>query len=148
MNSGPAQDDATATRVGIAVVEREGTFLVGIRPEGRPLAGMAEFPGGKCDPGEPPAACAIRECLEETGLRVEIREPLQEQVHEYSHDLVHLHFFLCTPVAGEPVEANGSFRWCVLQELGELEFPEANGPVVQQLLDRGANLSSGRPPVC
>ncbi|QDU38100.1 8-oxo-dGTP diphosphatase [Maioricimonas rarisocia] len=148
MTTGLAQEDAAPTRIGIAVVEREGRYLVGVRPPGRPLAGMAEFPGGKCELGESAAACAVRECLEETGLRVEIRELLNEQVHEYPHDVVHLHFFLCAPVSGEPREANGTFRWCVLQELAELEFPDANGPVVQQLLDRAANLPGGRPPVC
>ncbi|MFG0335817.1 MAG: (deoxy)nucleoside triphosphate pyrophosphohydrolase [Maioricimonas sp. JB049] len=148
MNSDNEQTAGNPTRIGIAVVEREGRYLVGVRPPERPLAGMAEFPGGKCDPDESAAACAVRECLEETGLRVEIRELLQEQLHEYPHDVVHLHFFLCSLVSGEPLEANGTFRWCVLQELAELEFPEANEPVVQQLLDRAANLPGGRPPVC
>ena len=56
------------TLVAIAVVEHDGCFLVGVRPEGKPLAGFAEFPGGKVDHGETPEQAAIRECREESGL--------------------------------------------------------------------------------
>src|SRR5262249_13310601 len=60
------------TLVAIAVVEHGERFLVGIRPEGKPLAGFAEFPGGKVNDGETPEAAAIRECDEESGLRIEV----------------------------------------------------------------------------
>ena len=53
---------SSATRIGIAVVESAGQVLVGLRPEGVPLAGMAEFPGGKCEQDETPRSCAVREC--------------------------------------------------------------------------------------
>ena len=49
-------------RIGIAVVEHEGRYLVGTRGPDGPLAGYAEFPGGKCLPDELPEMCAIREC--------------------------------------------------------------------------------------
>ncbi len=58
--------------IAIAVVERDGQFLIGLRPEGESLAGYWEFPGGKLDPGEQAADAARRECLEETGLEVRI----------------------------------------------------------------------------
>jgi 8-oxo-dGTP pyrophosphatase MutT (NUDIX family) len=58
-----------ATRIGIAIVEHAGRFLVGVRGDGSPLSGKAEFPGGKCHENESPAECAVRECLEETGWR-------------------------------------------------------------------------------
>ena len=56
--------------VGIGIIRREGRFLVRQRPEGTVYAGFWEFPGGKCEPGESPAAATARECLEETGLTV------------------------------------------------------------------------------
>ena len=57
-------------RVAIAIVEQNGQFLVGVRPESVPLAGFAEFPGGKVHDDETAAAAAVRECHEETGLQV------------------------------------------------------------------------------
>ena len=59
-------------RVAIAIVEQNGQFLVGVRPESVPLAGLAEFPGGKVHDDETAAAAAVRECREETGLQVVI----------------------------------------------------------------------------
>eukprot|EP00913_Durusdinium_trenchii_P035339 g33069.t1 len=55
--------------IGIAVVEHAGQYLVGVRGDDGPLPGKAEFPGGKCRAGEMPRDCAVRECLEETGLQ-------------------------------------------------------------------------------
>ena len=53
---------ADIKRIGIAVVEHAGRYLVGIRGPDVPLAGYAEFPGGKCLPNESPEDCAVREC--------------------------------------------------------------------------------------
>lgn len=50
-----------AVRVGVAVVEQSGRFLVGVRESTAVLAGMAEFPGGKCLPGEAAMSCAVRD---------------------------------------------------------------------------------------
>ena len=50
--------EQTHKTIGIAVVEYQGRFLVGIRPPGASLAGFAEFPGGKCEEAEAPAAAA------------------------------------------------------------------------------------------
>ena len=59
----------TTIVVAAAVVERDGQFFVTRRQAGAHLEGYWEFPGGKCDPGEPLAACLIREIREElTGL--------------------------------------------------------------------------------
>ena len=56
--------------VGIGIIRRGDRFLVRQRPAGTVYAGYWEFPGGKCEPGEDPAAATARECLEETGLTV------------------------------------------------------------------------------
>lgn len=124
-------------RIGIAVVEQEGWYLVGTRPEGAPLAGYAEFPGGKCEPGESPEECAVRECREETGLLVRGERLLLRQAHCYAHGAVDLSFWLCRPV--EPVVLTAGcrgFRWCPAIELSALRFPEGNASVVQLLVKR------------
>jgi mutator protein MutT len=125
------------TRIGIAVVEHHERYLVGVRGESGPLPGNSEFPGGKCHAGETPAAAAIRECFEETGIRVEIIEPLLEREFDYPHGRVDLRFFLCRPAAGcDVTQLRGSFCWIPSRELSSLRFPEANAPVVDRLLDR------------
>ena len=122
----------TAVPIGISVVERDGRFLVGVRPEGVPLAGYAEFPGGKCEPGETPEACAVRECREETGLVVEPVGLLERRTWDYPHGRVELSFVLCRPVGDE--EPAGPFGWVPRAELAGLRFPEANAVVVEGLI--------------
>lgn len=124
------------TRVGIAIVEHAGRFLVGVRPEGTPLAGAAEFPGGKCDPGETPAACAERECLEETGVTVTAVECLETRTHTYPHGTVEVHFWRCHPTTMTE-SLLGTFRWVETKELASLPFPEANASVLQKLITKG-----------
>ena len=83
--------------IGVSVVEYQGQYLVGIRGAQGPLAGYAEFPGGKCLPNERPADCACRECYEESGLAVNSVRLLLNAAFEYSHGTVDLHFWLCVP---------------------------------------------------
>jgi mutator protein MutT len=125
----------SVTRIGIAVVESNGKFLIGVRGPDGPLPGFHEFPGGKLHPGETPEACAVRECLEETGLDVRVAEHLWQCRHEYAHGPVELHFFLCHPAAGGLPHA-GRFEWRPADELPQLNFPEANAAVVKRLTSR------------
>lgn len=121
-----------AIRVGVAVVEQAGRFLVGIRESTTVLAGKAEFPGGKCLPGETATSCAVRECQEESGLLVEPVRILSVVEHDYPHGRVQLEFVLCRPLEDLVTEAN-RFRWVERAELTELEFPAANRDLVRQL---------------
>jgi mutator protein MutT len=119
--------------IGIAVVERDGRYLVGVRPDGTPLDGYAEFPGGKCEPGEPPDACAVRECREEAGLDVEPVRLLDRRTWDYPHARVELSFFLCRPIDAKLPAAQ--FRWVSREELAALRFPEANAVVMKSLTE-------------
>ncbi len=124
MTSSPKQ-------VGIAIVEHGGTCLVGIRGPDQVLAGSAEFPGGKCEPGESPGDCAVRECREETGLAVIAERLLYQVEFRYPHGDVTLHFWLCRPSDCLQVGADHrGFRWVPLEELGSMNFPEANQAVI------------------
>ncbi len=119
------------TQIAIAVVEHGGCFLVGQRAEGKSLAGYAEFPGGRVETGESPEQAAVRECLEESGLNVEVAGSYDAQLHDYDHDHVHLHFFACRLVGdGMPTQP---FRWVPRQRLLDLQFPEANGELLRVL---------------
>lgn len=119
------------TRIAIAVVEHQGRYLVGRRPEGVRFAGYAEFPGGKVEADETPEAAAVRECREETGLAVEVAATLQ--VVEDGPANLQLHFLDCRAVEEQPSPVE-PFRWVTRDELAECQFPPANAGVVEQLL--------------
>jgi mutator protein MutT len=121
------------TSIAVAVVERDGHFLVGLRPPGVPLAGYWEFPGGKVKPGETPAQAAMRECHEETGLLVELCGEYPDVVHQYDHDRLRLFFFAarCGPNLAQP---RAPFLWVPRVKLGQLAFPPANAALIAYLL--------------
>lgn len=121
------------TRIAIAIVERPGEYLVGCRPEGVPLAGLWEFPGGKVEADETPREAAAREALEETGITVEVGEEYPLVDYDYAHDRVLLHFFACVP--REPAPApRPPFQWIPLAKLAELPFPPANVEIIKRLI--------------
>ncbi len=123
--------------IGIAIVLSHECVLVGQREQVTHLAGYAEFPGGKCEIGESAAECAIRECFEETGLRVEVVETLHHDVHQYPDRAVDLSFFLCRLVESIEQHPDASpFAWIQLDELSEQNFPAGNHAVLQILADR------------
>jgi 8-oxo-dGTP diphosphatase len=121
------------TQIAVAVIERDGHFLVGLRPPGVPLAGFWEFPGGKIQADETPAAAAIRECREETGLSIELLGAYPEVVHRYDHDRLRLFFFAARCVS-EPAEPHAPFVWLPRAKLRDLAFPPANAALVAYLL--------------
>jgi mutator protein MutT len=121
------------TRIAVAVVEHADRFLVGTRPEGMPLAGYAEFPGGKVREGETPSQAAVRECLEETGMSVTVGQLYDRTVQAYQHGTLELHFFAAEPHDPSQVP-RPPFRWVARQELLALRFPPANKTVLQRLI--------------
>jgi 8-oxo-dGTP diphosphatase len=122
----------SATLIAIAVVRWGDWFLAGPRPEGAPLAGYWEFPGGKVEPEETPPAAAIRECLEETGLHVVVEAEYAACDHDYPHDRVRLRFFDCRPLdTAAPVRP--PFRWIDRRQLAALPFPPANASLIALL---------------
>jgi mutator protein MutT len=121
--------------VGIGLVRRSGAFLVRRRPPGAPLEGRWEFPGGKCEPGESAEQAACRECAEETGLAVRVVALRHRVAHDYPHGRVELYYYDCetTDPAARPDPSSG-FLWVAASEFPSLTFPEANAPVVAELV--------------
>ncbi len=127
---------STPVEIAIAVVERDGMFLIGLRPAGVPLAGYWEFPGGKLQPGEAAADAAVRECLEETGLRVKVQSDYPAVDHSYAHGELRLRFFACALVQEAELAADSRFCWVPRRELSNYAFPPANRELLAALQSR------------
>ena len=95
---GIARPDRPETDVAVGVlIERdatghEGRFLLTSRPEGKVYAGYWEFPGGKFEPGETVAQALSRELQEELGITIGVVHPWRQEVFDYPHARVRLHF--------------------------------------------------------
>jgi 8-oxo-dGTP diphosphatase len=124
------------TRVAVAIVAHDGRHLVGARPDNVPLAGFAEFPGGKVYDDETAVEAALRECREETGLQVVVEREFFSTTHRYDHGLLEIQFFFCRLAGGERSRPISPFRWVTAEELAILEFPAANAAVVKMLLGK------------
>jgi 8-oxo-dGTP diphosphatase len=122
------------TPVGIALIRRGDRYLIRRRPAGTVYAGYWEFPGGKCEPGEDPAAATARECYEEIGLRVVVGPLRHTTIYRYDHGTVELFFFDCCTEdrTAEPTDGSG-FCWVPAAELSGLQFPEANEAILAEL---------------
>ncbi len=123
--------------IAMAVVHRDGAFLIGLRAEGAPLAGYWEFPGGKVRAGETAEEAAVRECLEETGLEVRITGSYPSTRHDYAHANVALWFFAAAPCKQQKPLPD-RFRWVPASELSNYQFPPANARLLERLAEHGA----------
>ncbi len=124
--------------VAAAVIEKNGRFLLTRRLEGTHLAGRWEFPGGKCQPGETHQQALARELAEELAVAAAIGRLILVTTHAYDERTVELHFYQ-TRLLGTPTPQLGqAMRWAAAEELGQLDFPEADAALI-------AMLTRGRP---
>jgi 8-oxo-dGTP diphosphatase len=100
-------------QVAVGVLVRgDGAFLLTSRPAGKPYAGYWEFPGGKLESGEDVRAALDRELNEELGVRVDTAHAWHDEMVDYPHALVHLHFWIVSAWEGELRMLEGqTFSW-------------------------------------
>jgi len=122
-----------ATLVTAAVVERDGRVLITRRLEGTHLAGLWEFPGGKCEAGESLPDCLVREIREELGVGAAVGSEVYRTTYRYGEKALELVFFSCTleddprPLLGQDI------RWVERERLRTIDFPPADAELVVQL---------------
>ena len=120
--------------VAAAVLIDQGRVLLTRRLDGRHLAGMWEFPGGKLEPGESPEDAVVRECAEECGIEVEVVDILDVTHHRYPEKDVLLLFYRCRLVAGEVQHRQvADHAWVAPSELDEFTLPPGDARIVQRI---------------
>lgn len=122
-----------------ALVDKDGRVLVAQRPEGKPMAGLWEFPGGKVKEGETPEFALCREIEEELGI--EVREccftPVAFASHSYTDFHLLMPLYVCRMWKGIITPREGqAVRWHFPNELYKLPMPDADVPLIAQLMER------------
>ncbi|HEY9218672.1 MAG TPA: 8-oxo-dGTP diphosphatase MutT [Phenylobacterium sp.] len=121
-----------------ALVDADGRVLICQRPQGKQLAGLWEFPGGKVEKGETPEACLIREMDEELGIRIShaCLAPFVFASHEYDDFHLLMPLYLCRRWEGQVTRREHSaLAWVKPVKLSDYEMPPADAPLVAWLRD-------------
>jgi 8-oxo-dGTP diphosphatase len=122
--------------VACVLLDPEGSVLLAKRPEGRELAGLWEFPGGKVEPGEMPEEALVRELEEELGVRAKRENlvPLTFVSHAYEDFHLLMPLYLCAQWEGSVVAKEGqALAWVRPDELGHYDMPPADEPLKTSL---------------
>ena len=122
----------------VVLVDADGRVLLAQRPDGKSMAGMWEFPGGKVEPGETPEAALIRELNEE--LDIDTAEsclaPLSFASHAYNDFHLLMLVYVCRKWKGTPrAMEGGALTWVRAARLRDYEMPPADLPLIAVIQD-------------
>ena len=122
----------------VALVDTDGRVLMAKRPEGKPLAGLWEFPGGKVHDDETPEAALVRELDEELGIDIaeSCLAPLTFASHAYEHFHLIMPLYVCRTWKGQVTAREGQdLIWLKPNRLNTLPMPPADIPLVAMIMD-------------
>lgn len=108
-------------------------LLIALRPEGKRLAGLWEFPGGKLEPGETPEVAVQRELMEELGCQVETRQSGPIIMHTYPWCVVRMHSLECVLAPGSPQPSaleHQALAWVRPEKLSSYNLAPADLPLL------------------
>ena len=121
-----------------ALVDADGRVLLAQRPEGKQLAGLWEFPGGKVEPGETPEETLIRELQEEIGITTKIAclAPLTFASHTYDDFHLLMPLYVCRRFEGIARGLEGqALKWVRPKDMRDYPMPPADEPLIPFLID-------------
>ena len=122
----------------VALIDIDGRVLLAQRPEGKSMAGLWEFPGGKVEQGETPEVALIRELEEELGINTwqSCLAPLSFASHSYPDFHLLMPLFACRKWEGTPASREGqALKWVRANDLKNFPMPEADLPLIPVLRD-------------
>ena len=121
-----------------ALIDADRRVLIAQRPEGKPMAGLWEFPGGKVEQGETPEETLIRELREELGIvtQVPCLAPLTFASHAYDDFHLLMPLYICRRYEGIARGLEGqAVKWARTRDLRDYPMPAADEPLVPFLID-------------
>jgi 8-oxo-dGTP diphosphatase len=117
------------------IEDNKGQFLACLRPAGKHLAGLWEFPGGKIELGEFPETALIRELQEELAITVSVGTPLPSIIWSDDEKAIRLLPFYCRIIAGEPTALeHEKLLWCAPENFKEFSWAGADLPILDFIL--------------
>ena len=122
----------------VALIDPDGRVLLAQRPEGKSMAGLWEFPGGKVEAGETPEVALIRELQEELGIDTweSCLAPLTFASHSYEDFHLLMPLFACRKWKGTPQPREGqTLKWVRANKLRDYPMPPADVPLIPILRD-------------
>ena len=128
-----------------AVIERDDSFLLTLRPDGTHLSGHWEFPGGKVHESETHAEALRREIFEELDAVANVGELIHTVTHAYPEKTVQLFFYRCALMGEARPMIGQEMRWVPRGELASLPFPDADRELIAHLAAHTGK-HSGRTP--
>lgn len=124
--------------VACALIDADRRVLIAQRPQGKQLAGLWEFPGGKLEEGESPEAALIRELEEELGISTQSAclAPLSFASHSYENFHLLMPLYVCRKWQGVPeAREHAALKWVRPQALRDFPMPPADEPLIAPLCD-------------
>lgn len=128
----------TVLVVACALIDVDNRVLITQRPEGKAMAGLWEFPGGKVEDGELPEDAIIREMREELGVTIQkpCLAPFTFASHSYDDFHLLMPLYICRKWEGFVVPREGQqTRWSRPDRLRNFDMPAADEPLVSHLMD-------------
>ena len=121
-----------------ALIDADGRVLIAQRPQGKSMAGLWEFPGGKLEAGETPEDALVRELREELGIitKPACLAPLTFASHSYATFHLLMPLYVCRKFDGAPMGREGqALKWVRPRDLRNWPMPPADAPLIPMLID-------------
>ncbi|MCZ4696309.1 (deoxy)nucleoside triphosphate pyrophosphohydrolase [Ancylomarina euxinus] len=119
-----------------AIIRKDNRFLCAQRKDSSEQGGKWEFPGGKIEDGETPEACLERELQEEFNIQAKCGNFLCENMHDYGNKIIKLKAYFVDHMQGNfKLLVHQDIKWLALDQIHELDWAEADLPIVNQLIN-------------